>query len=196
MWVARVFKAAWMRRGRPQPGAQFVLPGMLIVAFITVVVALEIHVLKFTPVVPHAPDPIVGFILFVAPTVGAISAIVVFAEFVLRKHDQTESKEPEYPAPDDKWPTGPIAWVRVRDHYLEIKTLAGRTSFVRGKMTYVTERLADEDGLQIHRSWWVARAALLRVERRGRDQVAILKDGEEVSIGRSRIDTLRAKGWL
>ncbi|MFT4251060.1 MAG: LytTR family transcriptional regulator DNA-binding domain-containing protein, partial [Caulobacter sp.] len=50
--------------------------------------------------------------------------------------------------------------------------------------------------LQVHRSWWVARRAVARVERDGRNLRLRLVDGEAAPIARAAVARLRAAGWL
>ncbi len=174
-----------------------------VVPAIVVIAALEIHALKFTPLVPHAPDPILGFILFVAPTVAPIAMAVVTAEVLFDAHSgpavAASAAGPELRIAEDglaALPLNEVEWARSHDHYLEVSLAGGRRRFVRGRMGDAAALLAHLDGAQVHRSWWVARAAVERVETRGRDRVIRLKDGVDAPIGRSRVDKLRAAGWI
>jgi DNA-binding LytR/AlgR family response regulator len=88
-----------------------------------------------------------------------------------------------------------VLWVHASDHYLEVATPSTK-AFVRARMRDAVARLRDRDGLQIHRSWWVARDAVRQIRRDGRDHIVILHHGEEVPVGRSRVRALRARGWI
>jgi DNA-binding LytR/AlgR family response regulator len=57
-------------------------------------------------------------------------------------------------------------------------------------------RLAGADGMQVHRSWWVARKAVSEARREGRDVILVLADGREAPVGRDRLRALQAGGWL
>ncbi|MEL6362898.1 MAG: LytTR family DNA-binding domain-containing protein [Pseudomonadota bacterium] len=179
---------------------------------VTIATALEIHALKFTPLVPHAPDPIIPFIAFVAPAVLPLSLGVIAAEVLREQKSQkvalADSKSgtrigslsglrPETEvAHFSAWPHAPISSVKSADHYLEVTIESGETLFVRGRMKDAIRRLAEADGMQVHRSWWVAREAVAEIKARGRDKFLILRDGREIPVGRSRIAPLKDAGWI
>jgi DNA-binding LytR/AlgR family response regulator len=52
------------------------------------------------------------------------------------------------------------------------------------------------DGHQVHKSWWVAKAALSNVRKSGRKWTIVTTDGTEIPVGRSFESTLRNAGWL
>ena len=51
-------------------------------------------------------------------------------------------------------------------------------------------------GEQVHRSWWVTRTAVQRVEQEGRTATLVLENGLRVPVARNRVATLREAGWL
>ena len=51
-------------------------------------------------------------------------------------------------------------------------------------------------GAQVHRSWWVAKAAVASVRRDGRTAVITLTSGHEAPVARDMMPQLRAAGWL
>jgi len=69
--------------------------------------------------------------------------------------------------------------------------------------TMILMRLADAirelttlEGLQVHRSWWVARQGLADVSR-GDGRVALkLKSGVEAPVSRANLKLVREAGWL
>jgi DNA-binding LytR/AlgR family response regulator len=56
--------------------------------------------------------------------------------------------------------------------------------------------LEGVDGLQVHRSWWVARGAVAEALSSGRNLTLRLTNGLEAPVSRASIATLRATGWL
>jgi DNA-binding LytR/AlgR family response regulator len=56
--------------------------------------------------------------------------------------------------------------------------------------------LQDIEGVQTHRSWWVARSAIVGVVEDGRRLRLRLKGGLEAPVSRARIGRLREEGWL
>jgi len=114
--------------------------------------------------------------------------------------DQPESgagaeSSQEVPEANEDWPAGEVLHVHAQDHYLQVTTPSQR-AIVRHRMRDALERLGQSDGLQVHRSWWVARGAVAQVARQGRDDVLVLGDGTRVPVARNRLPQLRAAGWL
>lgn len=97
-----------------------------------------------------------------------------------------------------RWPRGlegRLLALAMEDHYLRVHTDAG-AGLILCRMRDAERELAAADGRRVHRSYWVARPAVARVERRGRRPVLILENGLEVPVGRSYAAGLRAAGWL
>lgn len=82
------------------------------------------------------------------------------------------------------------------DHYLRIHTDRG-DCLIRLRMSDAMLELEGVQGLQTHRSWWVADAAVVRAERRpGGGADAILTNGLTAPIARSRLAEAQAAGWF
>ena len=56
--------------------------------------------------------------------------------------------------------------------------------------------LGATEGLQVHRSWWVARDRGRRAGDPGRNLALRLTNGLEVPVSRASVAKLRAAGWL
>ena len=56
--------------------------------------------------------------------------------------------------------------------------------------------LGATDGLQVHRSWWVAKGAVAEPVASGRNLSLRLSNGLEVPVSRASVAKLRAAGWL
>ena len=52
------------------------------------------------------------------------------------------------------------------------------------------------DGLQVHRSWWVARHAVDDVRRDGRNVRLVLPGGLEAPVARANLAVLKQQGWF
>ncbi len=78
---------------------------------------------------------------------------------------------------------GPLVRVSVRDHYVDVWTEQGSAQLLMRFVDALSE-LEGADGLQVHRSHWVARRAIAQVQRRGANLVVVLKDGAEVPVSR------------
>ena len=186
----------------------------LITMLITLaLMTLELHALKFTPLLPKPPDPLLPFALFLAPVVGAgVGLVVLFKSpdaarvavlepleigyekiLELSEHPVVSGLLPP-PAPEAlaDWPTQAVEQVVSRDHYLEIQTAAGR-QLIRGRMKDALARLKSQDGVQPHRSWWIRADQIRRMSRRGRDFVLVLTDGVEIPVARGRLQAIRKR---
>ena len=58
------------------------------------------------------------------------------------------------------------------------------------------EELGAIDGLQVHRGWWVARAAVAGSEREGDRSLLILSNGLRVPVSRTNLRSVRDAGLL
>lgn len=74
--------------------------------------------------------------------------------------------------------------VSSQDHYVEVQTEAGKDLILMRFADAVGE-LQGYDGVQVHRSHWVSRAAVADVDRKKGKIALILKDGTEVPVSRS-----------
>ena len=56
--------------------------------------------------------------------------------------------------------------------------------------------LAGVEGMQVHRSWWVAKAAVVQAVSEGRNISLRLSNGLDAPVSRASVARLRAAGWL
>lgn len=91
--------------------------------------------------------------------------------------------------------TGVIRYLQMEDHYLRVHTDAG-DGLVLHRMSDAVEDLAGCEGLQVHRSWWVSRAAVADTLLENRKRSLVATDGTVIPVGRSFEKTLRAAGWF
>lgn len=162
------------------------------------VIAIEIHLLKFTPLLPRAADPWIEFIPFVGAPVTIVASFVLFLRFAWeRKHLDQTSNAP-LPVENAETNRGPIGaetlYVRSQDHYLEITTDTGRR-FIRGRLADLKDG-SEQWGFSPHRSWWVADRAIETCTRSGRDLQLVLNDGTIVPVSRSNKDLVRSRGLI
>ena len=85
--------------------------------------------------------------------------------------------------------------VQAEDHYLRIHTDRG-SDLILMRLSDALDELEGLEGAQTHRSWWVARAGIERIERQGREARIRLVTGEDVPVARDAMPRLRAAGWL
>lgn len=85
--------------------------------------------------------------------------------------------------------------LHMQDHYLEVHTDRG-SELLLMRFRDALREVEDLDGAQVHRSHWIARAALERVGRRNGRTVLHLVNGSEVPVSRTFSADLRDRGWI
>lgn len=90
---------------------------------------------------------------------------------------------------------GDLLHLRMQDHYVEVHTERGMEMLLL-RFRDALREVEDVDGMQVHRSHWVARAAVDRVERRAGRVSLRLVNGSRVPVSRSFAPALKARGWI
>lgn len=90
---------------------------------------------------------------------------------------------------------GPLLSLTAVDHYTEVTTQAGSTRILLRLSDAIAEA-APIPGLRLHRSHWVARAAITAARRDGPRAIVILTDGSERPVSRSHVAGLEDAGLL
>ena len=90
---------------------------------------------------------------------------------------------------------GELWAVEAEDHYLRLHTSLGQ-DLILMRLSDAVAELEGIEGAQVHRSWWVARAAISDVERGDGRATLTLADGAEVPVSRTHARRLRELGWI
>jgi hypothetical protein len=85
--------------------------------------------------------------------------------------------------------------LQMEDHYVRAHTARG-SDLVLVSLKDAVAELGPADGLQVHRSWWVARSAVASPVFSGRNLSLKLSNGLEAPVSRASVAKLRAAGWL
>ena len=85
--------------------------------------------------------------------------------------------------------------LRMKDHYVEAHTELGH-ALILMRFRDALQNVRNMDGMQVHRSHWVARRAVAEVRQTQGKIELRLRGGESVPVSRSYIPALRAAGWL
>lgn len=93
----------------------------------------------------------------------------------------------------DRFGLHEILMLEAREHHVEI-TLDGRSMTRRARLGDIIAQTREDEGVQPHRSFWVARRAIGPVRREGSRHIMVLANGQTVPIARTRLDTVRA--WI
>lgn len=193
----RLFLARWLDRSMSLRIIGCCLAAVLSAALF----GLELNLLKTLPISPVPPEPYLANFKWLLPPILIMGFAYAFygrhpsySEFV-----DTPQKSLTGPAkllllpgpvhfPDSQdWPTTPPDWIEAQDHYLRFGGLEGN-AFLRG-------RIKDADnfysgGLRVHRSWWVKKCAIAKIDKQGRRMTIIMKDGKEIPVSRRYQNTL------
>jgi hypothetical protein len=90
---------------------------------------------------------------------------------------------------------GALWALEMEDHYLRVHTSSGN-DLILHRLSDALGEVAGLDGMQVHRSYWVAREAVQATERDGRKLQLVLKNGLKVPVSRNNVAALRAAGWV
>ncbi len=132
----------------------------------------------------------------------SICTVVSIAVSILRFAVIGERQSPSDPIPStlpellkrvspDK--RGTILTLNAQDHYVEITTSKGR-ELVLIRLADAIAEMGAAEGLQVHRSWWVARGAIAELARQDGRQILRLNDGRDVPV--SRAQAAKVRDWL
>lgn len=148
----------------------------------------------------HAPVPLrARASLFVSV---ALVTLVITAVNMLAARRRIEPTAPGAPSPPrflERLPVklrGAEIWaVESEDHYLRLHTSLGQ-DLILLRLSDAVAELEGIEGAQVHRSWWVARAAIAEARRGDGRATLTLKDGAEVPVSRTYARQLRERGWI
>jgi len=85
--------------------------------------------------------------------------------------------------------------VESEDHYLRVHTSAGQ-ELILMRLADAVRELAGVEGLQTHRSWWVAKQGLADVVKGDGRLTLKLKSGAEAPVSRTYLKAVREAGWM
>jgi hypothetical protein len=88
-----------------------------------------------------------------------------------------------------------IICMEMEDHYVRVHTALG-SDLLLMPMARAVEDVAAIEGLRVHRSWWVARSAVLRIDGPARTMRLRLVNGIDVPVARRTVAMVRGLGWL
>lgn len=88
-----------------------------------------------------------------------------------------------------------LVCLEMEDHYVRVHTSRG-SSLLHLRMSDAIHELGDFEGIQVHRSWWVANDAIASISKQKRDYKISLKNGMTVPVSRSRVESLKHQNLL
>lgn len=107
------------------------------------------------------------------------------------------SPPPPAPVFADRLPPGfgAVHALKSEDHYVRVFG-TGRSTLLLMRLRDAIAELGPVEGLQVHRSWWIARDGVASITRQGREAEIHLEDGTVAPVSREAMARLRTAGWL
>jgi hypothetical protein len=109
---------------------------------------------------------------------------------------ETGAPEPVRPRFLDRLPAtvSPLLCLSMEDHYVRAHGPQA-SALILMRMRDAVAELDGLPGLQVHRSWWVAREAVERIEKDGERVRLRLVNGMTVPVARSQVGAVKAQRW-
>jgi hypothetical protein len=191
-FIARLF----FRGGRWRTGSAWsdgAVTSVVMSAPLTLVVWAATRALLGSDIPPAGLPGLFASVLLVSAPLTAINMLIE------TRRAAVTSASPEPPKFLERLPLklrGAEVWaVEAEDHYLRLHTSRGQDLILLRLADAVAE-LQGIEGLQVHRSWWVARDAITDARRGDGRATLTLKDGAEVPVSRTYAGLLRERGWI
>jgi LytTr DNA-binding domain len=148
-----------------------------------------------------------GFVAFVSLIMTAINYLLptqaapaepVAAPIAVPQAD-ADPKQPTTPRFAERLPIGlqnaRILALSAEDHYLRVHTDAG-DALILMRLSDAIAEIEAANGLQTHRSWWVARDAVKSAKRGESKGTISLSNGVEAPVSRTYLKAVGAAGWF
>lgn len=144
-----------------------------------------------------------GLIFEVFPATLATTAAMTALAFLLRPRGPEETHAAAEGAPPAKFLArltaklrgGELLAVEAQDHYLRLHTDKG-DDLILMRLTDAIAELEGIEGARTHRSWWVAKSAVIGAERGDGRATLTLKNDLEAPVSRAYSKSLRDAGWF
>jgi hypothetical protein len=98
-------------------------------------------------------------------------------------------------AKKDELHSSTLLAIGAEDHYVRLITDQGE-DLILMRFSDALRETNDIDGAQIHRSWWVAKHAIAKFDKKPEGGNIILHNGLTVPVSRRYLKDLKARGWL
>ncbi|SHH24063.1 LytTR family DNA-binding domain-containing protein [Marivita hallyeonensis] len=127
----------------------------------------------------------------------AVQALeTVFFKFIMpnvRKELQRDSDARHVIVGGERLDLSGLIHVEAREHHVHL-TFHDKQLMSRARLGDIVAQTRVEDGVQPHRSWWVARDPAITPERKGGRMILRLRDDTEVPVARTRVNDVQ--DWL
>jgi hypothetical protein len=131
----------------------------------------------------------IGSFIWIVTNLAIVHALRL-NRFGFQPEEPPQPAPPATPPPPEfaqrhKRPVGPLLVLKAEQHYLRVIGRYGEGLVLYRFSDAVREAQEHIDGLQVHRSFWVARAAVSHTERGDRGLGLRLRDGTLIPVSRS-----------
>ncbi|MEZ6012391.1 MAG: LytTR family DNA-binding domain-containing protein [Hyphomonas sp.] len=177
------------------------LPMQVIVASAIIAVPVQLSLYLFMGALGHWAGPEVLPLQFVY--VYVVCLVMTFLGVLIsraRRPHAVPAAEPDIDAVArflDRLPVkyrGADLWaVSSEDHYLRVHTNRGE-ELILMRLADAVRELTGAEGVQVHRSWWVAKTGVGDKRRDNSKLVLVLKNGTEVPVSRTYVTAAREAG--
>jgi hypothetical protein len=182
------------------------LSGRPLVFAVAQLVAMTVMITAWVSVIPalvFGERAYAEYLLPLLPGVTTVNIAVIVLAVMIRRvllpaalHAVSEGVAP--PAIRAKLPPrlarARLIAIEAEDHYLRVRTVEG-SALVLMRFSDALEALADQDGYQTHRSWWVARTAVEAARWKGGRGALALADGSSAPVSRTYAPALKGTDW-
>lgn len=148
---------------------------------------------------PGALPFLFGAVLAVSAVMTAIMMLVRPPTVITETAASTRSTSAAGPALLRRFPPklmgAELYAIEAEDHYLRLHTSKG-SDLILLRLADAIAELEGADGAQTHRSWWVARAALVEVRRSEGRVDLVLPGGLVAPVSRRNVKALKDLGWM
>jgi hypothetical protein len=143
------------------------------------------------------------YVFDVLPATLATTAVLTVLAFLVQRRAAVETHEAPRGAPPPRFLArlpiklaGADLWaIEAEDHYLRLHTSKG-DDLILMRLADALVELEGIEGARTHRSWWVARQAVVSAERAEGRATLTLAGGLKAPVSRAYVKPLRAAGWF
>jgi len=137
-----------------------------------------------------------------------VMVLIVAGTFIVRANAMQSDSKPEtaFSSGDMKAPKilkrlpihlqeAELYAVSAEDHYVRVHMSKGE-DLILMRLSDAIAETGNVEGLQIHRSWWVSRAAITDIKSKGRAAEVTLQNNVKAPVSRNALKELKTLGWL
>ncbi len=177
---------------RLTPNLRVPLPIIGFVALIPTVTLCETG-LNFASNGTMEPDFAGKFLSFFFMIQGVETVYYRFIMPEVRKDIEDNASDRRLVVGGEKIDLTKLLHIEAREHHVQL-TFEDAKSRARARLGDIVAQTQLEDGMQPHRSWWVAKDTAIRAERKDGRLILRLRDDTEVPVARTRVDDVL--DWL